>query len=76
MAYLSNSRSEPNYRWVPEEIFSQTPYMVYGDNYAIVLWGPPVKVVLIRNPEIAASYRKQFQAHWRRGSVPDIGKRG
>jgi transcriptional regulator with XRE-family HTH domain len=64
------------YRWVPEEIFSQTPYMIYEDNYAILLWGPPVKVVLIRNPEIAASYRKQFQAHWRRGSVPDIEKGG
>ena len=40
------------YRWVPEEIYSQTPYMVYGDNYAIILWGPPVKIVLIRNKEI------------------------
>jgi transcriptional regulator with XRE-family HTH domain len=60
------------YRWVPEEIFSQTPYMVYGDSYAIILWGPPVKIVLIRNAEIAASYRKQFLAHWRRGTMPDV----
>lgn len=58
------------YRWVSEEIFSQAPYMVYGDKYAIILWGPPVKIVLIQNAEIAASYRKQFKAHWRRGKVP------
>jgi transcriptional regulator with XRE-family HTH domain len=57
------------YRWVSEEVFSQVPYMVYGDNYAILLWGPPVKAVLIRNPEIAASYRKQFLAHWKSGTV-------
>jgi len=58
------------YRWVPEEIFLQVPYMVYGDKYAIILWGPPVKVVLIQNAEIAESYRRQFKAHWRRGKVP------
>ena len=44
--------------------------MVYGDKYAIILWGPPVKIVLIHNKEIAQSYRKQFMAHWRRGKVP------
>jgi transcriptional regulator with XRE-family HTH domain len=58
------------YRWVPEEIFSQVPYMVYGDKYAIILWGPPLRIVLIHNQEISASYRKQFQAHWRRGKTP------
>jgi hypothetical protein len=62
------------YRWVPEEIFSQTPYVVYGDTYAIILWGPPVKIVLIRNLEIAASQRKQFLAHWRRGTMPETGE--
>lgn len=58
------------YRWVPEEIFSQVPYMVYGEKYAIILWGPPVRVTLIQNAEIADSYRKQFKAHWRRGKIP------
>jgi len=58
------------YRWVSEEIFSQVPYMVYGDKYAIILWGPPVRIILIQNTDIAESYRKQFKAHWRRGKVP------
>ncbi len=58
------------YRWVPEEIFSQVPYMIYADRYAIILWGPPLKIVLIRNKDIAASYLKQFKAHWQRGKVP------
>jgi hypothetical protein len=58
------------YRWVPEEIFLQVPYMIYGDKYAILLWGPPVKIVLIQNAAIADSYRKQFKAHWRRGKAP------
>jgi transcriptional regulator with XRE-family HTH domain len=61
------------YRWVPEEIFSQVPYMVYGDKYAIILWGPPVRITLIQNAQIADSYRKQFKAHWRRGKTPPTG---
>jgi transcriptional regulator with XRE-family HTH domain len=61
------------YRWVADEIFSQVPYMVYDDKYAIILWGPPVKIILIHNAEIAASYRKQFKAHWRRGKIPRTG---
>jgi hypothetical protein len=60
------------YRWVSEEIFSQVPYMVFGDKYAIILWGPPIKIVLIRNTDISDSYRKQFKAHWRRGKLPPV----
>jgi hypothetical protein len=46
--------------------------MVYGDKYAIILWGPPVKITLIQNTDIADSYRKQFKAHWRRGKLPPV----
>lgn len=59
-----------HYRWVSEEIFSQVPHVVYGDKYAIILWGPPVKIVVIHNSEIAESYRKQFWAHWNRAKLP------
>lgn len=56
-----------NYRWVPKAFFSQTPYYVYDNKYAILLWGPPQKVVIIENEEIADSYRQQFLAHWDAG---------
>lgn len=63
------------YRWVPEEIFLQVPYMIYGDKYAIILWGPPLKIILIHNAEIAASFLKQFKAHWNRAKIPAIDSR-
>lgn len=58
------------YRWVPENVFSQVPYFVYGTKYAMVLWGPPQKVVLIDNASIAESFRKQFYVHWNAGKIP------
>ncbi len=53
-----------DYRWMKKEYFSTTPFYVYDNKYAIVLWGPPQKVVLIENAEIAECYRRQFMAHW------------
>ncbi len=53
-----------HYRWLPKEFFPRTPSYVYGDKYAIFLWGPPKKVVVIENAEIAQSYREQFEALW------------
>jgi transcriptional regulator with XRE-family HTH domain len=61
---------EECYRWVPEEIFTQVSNFVYGDKYAIILWGPPLKIVLIHNSDTADSYRKQFYAHWNRAKLP------
>ena len=61
-----------HYRWVSDEIFSQVPHVVYGDKYAIILWGPPVKMIVIRNADIAESYRRQFYAHWERAKVPTV----
>lgn len=61
-----------HYRWVPAQFFSKTPYYIYDNKYAIFLWGPPKKVVLIENEEIAASYREQFLAHWEAGKDPAV----
>jgi len=59
-----------DYRWMKKEYFSTTPFYVYDNKYAIVLWGPPQKVVLIENAEIAECYRRQFMAHWEAGKPP------
>lgn len=53
-----------HYRWLPKPFFPQTPWYVYDNKYAILLWGPPKKVVLIENAEIAACFRDQFNALW------------
>lgn len=62
------------YRWVSANIFSQVPYFVYGDKYALVLWGPPQKIVVIESEAVAQSFRQQFYAHWGQGKFPVLKK--
>jgi transcriptional regulator with XRE-family HTH domain len=52
------------YRWTPQETMSEIPYGVYGNTVAIILWGPPPRLVLLRNQAIADLFRKQFNAFW------------
>lgn len=61
-----------HYRWISKELFSKTPWYVYDNKYAIFLWGPPKKVVLIENAEIAECYRQQFNALWNLAKPPKI----
>ncbi|MFY9287601.1 MAG: helix-turn-helix transcriptional regulator [Alphaproteobacteria bacterium] len=59
-----------HYRWMKKEFFPVTPTYIYDNKYALFLWGPPKKVVLIENADIAESYRQQFYAHWETAKVP------
>ncbi len=58
------------YRWMKKEFFPSTPIYIYDNKYAILLWGPPKKVVVIENDEIAETFRQQFLAHWATAKVP------
>lgn len=60
------------YRWIPKELFGEVPMAIYGDNVAIVLWGPPLRMLFIRNHGIAESFRQYFNAIWNLGKpVPN-----
>lgn len=59
-----------HYRWISDELFSQMPYFIYANKYAIWITEPVMKVVLIENKSIAESYRKQFNATWARAKIP------
>jgi len=63
-----------HHRWVPDNIFNQVPYCVYGNKYAMILFGTPKRVVLTENKAIADSFRKQFMAHWESAKIPEIKK--
>jgi transcriptional regulator with XRE-family HTH domain len=52
------------YRHIPEELFSQMPYYVYANKCAFVLWGPPLKILLIENATLVESFKKQFERNW------------
>ena len=63
------------YRWMKKEFFPSTPTYVYDNKYAIFLWGPPKKVVIVENAEIAECFRQQFLAHWASARPPQAGKK-
>jgi transcriptional regulator with XRE-family HTH domain len=58
------------YRWMKKENFPTVPTYIYDNKYAVFLWGPPQKVVIIENAEIAESFRKQFLVHWQAAKAP------
>lgn len=61
-----------HYRWMPKAYFPSTPTYIYDNKYAIFLWGPPKKVVIVENAEIADSFRRQFEAHWAAAKLPPL----
>lgn len=63
---------EKTYRWIPKTLFTQMLYYVYGDKYAMVLWGPPIRIIIIESKIIAETYRRQFELNWENGSLPEI----
>jgi transcriptional regulator with XRE-family HTH domain len=58
------------YRWIPKELFTQLLYYVYGDKFALVLWGQPIRITIIQNRLVADTFRKQFEMNWQNGKVP------
>jgi transcriptional regulator with XRE-family HTH domain len=58
------------YKWVPKSQFHDIAYYIYGDKYAILLWEPAPRVILIKNKVMAENYRKQFNRHWFEAKIP------
>lgn len=53
------------YRAVPERFFSATPFYVYGDRLAMILFAPDdVTIYIIRSQKLADAQRAQFLAVW------------
>ncbi len=63
-----------SYRAVPKQVFHQTPYFVYADRFAILNWGPPIRIMLVANAGIAQSFRQQFDYNWDMGRQLDPNK--
>ena len=51
-------------RYLPKEYHSHTATNIYGDKVAIILWTEEPFAILIRQKEIADSYRKYFDIMW------------
>jgi len=52
-------------KYLPESHISNVATNIYGDNVAISIWTKDPIAILIRQKEIADSYRKQFEILWK-----------
>lgn len=57
------------YKYLEEKQFNPTNTFVYGDKVVIVAWGSPVTAVMIKNNEIAKTYRNHFEHLWKIAST-------
>lgn len=53
-----------SYRYLEEKQFNPTNTCVYGDKVVIVSWGTPITAIMIKNKNIAVTYRNQFEYLW------------
>ena len=53
-----------NYRFLEEKQFNPTNTFIYGNKIVIVTWGTPVTAVMIKNKDIAETYRNNFEHLW------------
>lgn len=62
------------YRWQAKEYYSNVSFYIYGDRTAIIETAGPEDplILLIRNPTISQSYRRQFAAMWALGKQPPL----
>jgi len=58
-------RGTSKYRKIPKKYFNPNPVQIYGDNVQTIVWGNPDYLIIIRNKEVAESYRKQFELLWK-----------
>ena len=58
------NKKTTSYRVIPQEFFSPTPTMVYGDKVVIIVW-EPLTMVMIENADLAKSYKGYFEMLWR-----------
>jgi len=55
-------------RYLPEKYSNPLAINIYGDKVAIILWKKPPLAIVIREQEIADSYKKYFELMWRTSS--------
>ena len=57
-------KKSSTYKRVPEKFFNENPIQIYENNVQILTFGNPNNLIIIRNKDVANSYRKQFNLMW------------
>jgi len=54
-----------HYRFLESDQFNPTNMFIYGANVVIVTWGSPVTAVMIKNNQVAKTYKNHFEHLWK-----------
>lgn len=56
-----------DYRWIDKKFFQSIPFYIYGNTLAIIDFQtiPSPTIIILKLPEIAEAYRKQFELFWK-----------
>ncbi len=66
------ARNYAEYRWIPAKQFIAVPFVVYGDNLAVVLFHPEPTIIVNNFPLVAEAYRMQFLSLWDNALIPPV----
>jgi transcriptional regulator with XRE-family HTH domain len=61
------------YRYLAKSEFTNTPFQLYGDNLALIEWGPPQRIILIRHARFAKTFRNLFDLVWEKSDPVKAG---
>ncbi|MBW2991455.1 helix-turn-helix domain-containing protein [Candidatus Woesearchaeota archaeon] len=61
------------YRYIPEKYFEPTPTAVYADRVMNLIW-EPLTAILMRNKDLANSYKKHFEQLWKIAKKEPLSK--
>lgn len=57
------------YRWITPEFFALVPTITYANKHAIIVYGPPLSMVVTENHQVAQMYRQQFEILWNEAKI-------
>ncbi|MFH1316920.1 MAG: helix-turn-helix domain-containing protein [Candidatus Woesearchaeota archaeon] len=66
--YLFDQR-QTHYKFIPEDLFSPTHTLVYGNKIQMVMFEPKLTTIVIDNKKLANAYRKHFNVLWEQESM-------
>ena len=64
--FLFDKKTSPTteYRFLEEKQFNPTNTFIYGDKIVIVVWGTPITATMIKNKNVAETYKNHFNQLW------------
>lgn len=67
--FLASGYAE--YKWLDPSNFGSVPFYIYGDKTALIMFkDEDVTIYIIKNAEVAESFRRTFTVLWKNACIP------